>query len=503
MTKNVELNQEMEASLLSLREEVKNKVMERNYDSAREQVREMEQLLEANDDLHTDTQLLSMAALAKFYKRVSNYDKAASYSQQALNMIKKVNETHTETIIDSHLEYAALEREYSNYAEARKLLATLLNFLESNDIKDAFPYGMTYSSLGKVFLDEDAIENGINQLKQAVDYFREAVSETHQVLTQTIHLLSDAYIRNENYNQALSLYQDVLKNHQGKEDRVQEGKTLLKMGEIYFYIDLKKARRTITKAMKIFEEIYDDNHLDIAQGNLMLGELDENMGAFPRAINYYKRALDQFNAFYEENHFMCVYAYSKIGTLSIKANELMEAKNYLEKGLALSKDFANIRLQFLHALGEIYSNEKRYKEAYSAFAEFLEILEKDGRKKSKGYADTLTMMAFNEQDQERLDHACKFYADALAVYEQLKPVPPEETGLTNMRLAHCYEIKQDKNLVKAESHYEKGYKLIEKTRNHDIQVDALSGIIDFFTRYPNPKKRKKYEDKFVKLQTAK
>jgi len=488
---------------IALREELKKYIYVENYEKAKGLVTQIEtKIVEFLNEKDINEKFLILNILAKYYRKIKNYDKSANYSRQAIRIAKQVNKDHMKVIVDTFLNYAALEREYGQPSNARIELANLLALLDKNNYRDDFSYGLIFSSLGKVALDEENMESGLKQLEKALSYFQKSVPQSHPVIAQTIHTLSDVYIQVENYHKALELQQQLLEVYQKQEDSVQEGQQLLKIGEIYFYIDLKKARRIITKAIKLFEKNYEGKHVDIAKANLMLAELDESMLNLPRAITYYKRALEQLQGFYSESHFLVVYAYSKIGTISIKANELEQAKAYLERGLDLSEDFPKIRLQFLYALGKIYSGEKQYTLAFDVFQEFLERLDKEGRKKSLAYGNTLQAIAFNYLEQEKVDDACTYYEQALEIYEEVANCK-EEKGLTFIRLAYCYENKQEKDLDKAEQFYAKGFKLIERARNKDLLEEALAGVIDFFTRNDNPKKRRIYEDKFVKLQTSK
>ncbi|UJL46701.1 tetratricopeptide repeat protein [Virgibacillus sp. NKC19-16] len=344
-------SQEVEEHLLSLGEQIKAHVNGKGYELAWEQVEELEEILDSDEKIDEEVQFLSLRMMAKFYHTVKNYDKTKNYSKRALH-IKEMDKTHTELVIDTYLDYAGLEREHGQFSNARKLLKELLGLLESTDWQDAYYYGLVYRSLGMVEVDEGDDESALRNLEKALTYFRESVAEENSIIGQTVYAISDIYIRLEDYDQALHLHQQLLETYQQIGDKVSEGKSLLKIGEVYFYIDAKKSRRTITQAVKLFGEVYEDKHIDIAKGNLLLGELDETMGGIPRALKYYKRSLEQMDRFYSESHFLTVYAYSKIGTLSITVNEWDHAEEYLEKGLALSDPFPKMRRQFLHALGE-------------------------------------------------------------------------------------------------------------------------------------------------------
>ncbi|WP_339229679.1 tetratricopeptide repeat protein [Oceanobacillus sp. FSL K6-2867] len=502
MITNLELDRQQTDGMLSLCMKVREQIIKDSTSGIKEKIKEMEGLLESKGEYSTRERFFMLSTMAKYYRKASNYDKGGNYSRQAIRLSKEIEDNYIELVIDTYLDYAALESDYGQLSNARIELAKLLALLDSKNYQDAYAYGAIFSRLGKVALAEENMESGLTQLEKALSYFHKAVPFTHPIIAQTIDILSDAYINMENYTKALECHQQLLKAYQEEKDKEAEARTLLKIGEIQFYMDLKQARKTLTQAIKHMDELYKGNHLDIAKAILMLAEIDENMGSFPRAINYYKQALGQLTTFYDDTHFMIVYIYSKIGTISMKIFKLNEAKKYLEKGLKLATAFPRIRQQYLYALGKIYSDEKSYDKAFKMFKEFLERLEQEGRKKSIAYGNTLQAIAFNYLQQEKIEDAFSYYNEALAIYETL-PNCKEEKGLTLIRLAYCYENKEEKNVNKAESCYEKGFKIIGKVHQPELFEEALAGIIEFFTRNHNPHKLRIYEDKFVKLQTRK
>ncbi|RKQ37235.1 tetratricopeptide repeat protein [Oceanobacillus halophilus] len=502
MTSKLEPVQEQLNDSFTFYREIREQIIDGNTEKIKETIKEIEEQLNSGVEFSSDKRFFMLSTVAKHFQKVSNYDKAGNYGRQAIRLSKKVSTEFIEVIIDTYLDYASLEREYGQLSNARMELAKLLAFLDTIDYKEPYAYGVIFSNLGKIALDEENMESGLTQLEKSLNYFKKAVSETHPIISSSIKTLSDAYIQVEHYHKAVELYQELLENYREAKHKVAEARTMLRLGEIHFYIDLKEARKIITNAIKLMSEIYKGNHLDIANAILMLAEIDENMSNFPRAINYYKQALQQLTHFYDETHFLVVYVYSKIGTISIKTFKLNQAKEYLEKGLDLSTQFPKIRMQFLYALGKIYSDEKAYDEAFEVFKEFLQRLEQDGRKKSIAYGNTLQAIAFNYLEQELMEEALVYYRNALGIYESLSNCK-EEMGLTYIRLAYCYENIEDKDHQQAESNYEKGFKIIEKSRNQELLEEALAGIIDFFTRNENAKKRRLYEDKFVKLQSQK
>ena len=313
--------------------------------------------------------------------------------------------------------------------------------------------------------------------------------------------MSNAYIELEKYDQALSLYENILNKKIDAEDKFGEALILLRIGEIDYYKDLKQARSNIMKALNIFQELGEQAQKYILKAYLMLGEIDENIANYPRAINYYKKACQVIEKQDRHNQAMIVFIYSKIGMISIKMNELDKAKLYLEKGLPISESFANIRMQFLYGLGKIYSLEKKYEQAFQMYTKFLQGLEQTGHKVSKSYADTLQALAFNFLQQKQFETALNYYEQARIIYNQLMSTScREEKGLTYMRIGYCYENLVRPDLKKAEQFYEQGFEILSKVKSVELLEEGLAALIDFYRRYKKRNKQKIYEDKLVKLQ---
>ena len=485
--------------LLSLREEIKNHGIAQD-EKVKEAVLELEAHMDTVEELDINDKFLIFAALAKYFRTMNHYDKCGSYSRKGINLAKRIDEAHTGVLIDTYLDYAGLERDYGQLADARILLAKLLQLLETKKWADPSAFALTYSNLGKVYLDEENTQLGIFQLEKALDYFRKSSAATDPIIIETIQAITDASIQMESYDRALSLNQELLKIQQRENDRLSEAKTLMKIGEIYYYIDLRKAKVTITEALHLFKTEYEEKHLDIAKAYLMLAELEENVGEFTEAISCYQKSLFQLVDIYKADHFLIVYNYSKLGSLSLQINEQGMAKDYLEKGLSLANDFPKIRLQFLMGLGKVYSNLEMHEAAISMYQEFLQFLEKDKRKKTKGYADTLQAIAFNFMKVNNLEDAVDYYLEALDGYGKLTRNCDSEKGLIHIRLAHCFENKQD--IDEAMFHMEKGISLLEKNRDQHLLNEFLQEAIDFFNRYGSEEKRSEYEAKYAQLQAV-
>lgn len=443
----------------------------------------------------SDERLLHLYVLAKCYRIMKNYDKVAKYSQEAIRLAKH-GKHDMDTIIAIYLNDAAFKREYGQFSNARIQLAHLLALLDKKQYPSDYSYGLVYRDLGKIALDEGNVDAGLSQLQKALSYFQKSVSVEHPIIAKTIHALSKVYIQMERYPHALEYELELLKIYETRQDPVQVGQQLLVIGEVYFYIDLKKARQTIMKALQLLVQ-NDHEHPDIAKANLMLAEMDENMHYFPRAITYYKRALEQVKMNSEQREFLLVYMYAKIGTISLKINELGQAKVYLEKGLTLSEPFPKIKMQFLFALGKLYSKEKQYGKAEQVYQEFMVRLEQTGKKHSLAYGKTLEAIGKNYVEQSKFDTAIVYYEQALETYTSIPNCKEEKIAIL-VCIAFCYENKQE--LDQAEGYFEKALQSAERSYHKAWMKKTLAKFIDFYKRTNQWNKLRKYEKRFAKLQ---
>jgi tetratricopeptide (TPR) repeat protein len=488
------MNQE---NLIALIHQLRNLVQE---DRQKTIVRKIEHYV-SDRSIDINLKFQAQSVLGSYFKSIRNYDRSAGYFRDALNSVFLIDDAHANVIIQTYLEYIALETEYKQYKKARIYSANLLNWLDRHSPEDFIAYGLTYKALGKLFFEEENYPGGIAQLEKALDYFRKKLPEEHPIFIELIQVMSNAYIELEKYDQALSLYENILNKKIDAEDKFGEALILLRIGEIDYYKDLKQARSNIMKALNIFQELGEQVQKYILKAYLMLGEIDENIANYPRAINYYKKACQVIEKQDRHNQAMIVFIYSKIGMISIKMNELDKAKLYLEKGLPISESFANIRMQFLYGLGKIYSLEKKYEQAFQMYTKFLQGLEQTGHKVSKSYADTLQALAFNFLQQKQFETALNYYEQARIIYNQLMSTScREEKGLTYMRIGYCYENLVRPDLKKAEQFYEQGFEILSKVKSVELLEEGLAALIDFYRRYKKRNKQKIYEDKLVKLQ---
>jgi len=382
-------------------------------------------------DMNKEDKLKLLLRLIKYYRMINDYNKSSKYFHEAISISKigKNTHEHIELLIDIYLEFAGLERRYKKFTQARIVLANLLKMLDSLNWEDPFSLGLVYDNLAKVNIEDENFAAGISQFKEALDCFKQSVDKTHPQIIQTIQLMSKSFIQMEEYEEALKLHQHLQHIYKEKGNSLYEAKVLLDIGEIYFYIDLRKAQKKINHALSLLKE-QPKKEMDIVRAYLMLAEIDENTRNYNSAIINYKLSLERLVHIYKNKHFMIVFVYLKLGNLLIEVNRLNEASEYLDQGLKLASDFEQLRPQFYSTLGKVYTRLEAYEKANDYYTYFLSELEAqyEGRK-TKEYARVLQIIAYNCLKQHHTKEALKYYNQARNIFMPIESLSLEQKGL--------------------------------------------------------------------------
>lgn len=404
---------------LTLVEYIKDKTRAGQVDVLKDSVQQLEECFHQIDQLTINEKLIILSSLIAYFHEVSNYNKSVDYARQAVSLAKKAADINVDVLIDIYFKYSAVEQEYGQYAQARILLAQLLQVLETNNWEDKSIYGHLYYNLGKINIAEENFEAGIRQLEKALGLLKESVAHSNLLINKTVNLMAETYIKIKEFDKGIELYTKLLKAYKDAEEKELEVKTLLNIGEVYYYIDLMKAKKTVEQALEQLQHEY-NNHHDKLRAIMMLAEIEENTGKFQNAVSYYQRSLNQLKNIHGQTRPMSAFIHSKIATLLFNNNELEQAKDYLEQGLKLTSDFPQMKLQIYSVLGKIYTAERRLNKANEYLQCLLdELAAHNNGKKAKGYGRVLQLMAYNFLDENNIEDALTCYQESIEIFEQI------------------------------------------------------------------------------------
>lgn len=275
---------------------------------------------------------------------------------------------------------------------------------------------------------------------------------------------------------------------------------LILLGNFAFMCDYKLARRIMSDAVKQIENEESFDRIKAARAYLVLGEAEENLEKFVRAIKYYKQGLTYFQNEKELDRQMILFLNYKLGALHSLINKTDEAIVHLQNTIDLANDKnIEIKLNSLVSIAKMYGHKDEYGKAFTYLQEALPMLEGSTLANKRVHAEAFTEMAYNYFAQSQMDQAFPFYEKAISIHEKLPNYSVRELGMIYMQYAYCLEHKAKPDHLLAGSNYEKGIEQLEKANDPELLENALADIIAFFDRTGNQKQKRIYENKVVKL----
>ncbi|WP_176555787.1 tetratricopeptide repeat protein [Virgibacillus ndiopensis] len=327
--------------------------------------------------------------------------------------------------------------------------------------------------------------------------FREKYNDSKDFIQVLLLIEAISHAEIGEYRAAAEIIQKLY-----SETNTEESSKLVMLGELAFMSDYKLARRIMSNAVKQMEEEQESDRIRLARGYLVLGEIEEKLEKFVRAIKYYKVGLTYFQEDDQRDKYMILYLHFKIGMLYSTKNDQTQAIDYLEKTIELADENPEMKINSYVSLAKIYGSKDDNETAFPYLKEALAMLEVSTLTKTLIHAETLTEMAFYYFDQSKLDEAIPYYTKAITIYNQLKETSARKLGMIYMQYAYSLEHKEKSDKQRASKNYENAIVLLEKTNDRELLENALADVISFFDATNNAKKKRHYENKFVKMTTA-
>ncbi|RYG71525.1 tetratricopeptide repeat protein [Lentibacillus lipolyticus] len=272
------------------------------------------------------------------------------------------------------------------------------------------------------------------------------------------------------------------------------------LGELAFMCDFKLARRILSNAVKQMEQDGQADRLKVARGYLVLAEAEENLEKYVRAIKYFKKGLSYFQEDDRKDQYMILYLHFKIGMMYAMKNDTEESLAYHSKVIDMAGDEnTGLKISSLVTIAKTYGSNDENEKAYPYLEEALELLQGSDQEQTLTHAEALTEMAFHHFNQSAYDQAVPYYEEAVAIYENLPQTSHRKLGMIYMQYAYCLEHMEQNNNRQAANIYEKAVDRLEKTKDRELLENAIGDVIAFFDRTGNDKKKRQFENRFVKM----
>ncbi|PXF61083.1 MAG: hypothetical protein C4B59_05865 [Candidatus Methanogaster sp.] len=181
---------------------------------------------------------------------------------------------------------------------------------------------------------------------------------------------NNAYERSE-FRESIEYHEQALTIAREIGDRGDECNRLGNLGRAYYALgEIRKAIEYHKQALAIAREVGDRR--GEGEALLRLGESNMVFGDWDKSLQFFNDALEIFETMESLTSRGEVLSY--IGELQIKSGEWEDARENLEKSLELSDRTTPVgKIDALMNLGELFSVEDRYEDAFSSFKEALRI----------------------------------------------------------------------------------------------------------------------------------
>ncbi len=184
-------------------------------------------------------------------------------------------------------------------------------------------------------------------LRDYSNYF----SEIHMNVAKTFLVIGDVYGVIGEYKKAkemlkksLCIYDKSLLDHQHqKEKRSAQSpikvRTLAMLGNVYCSLGkYDKALELLEKSLKMYEDLFPDQHFDIAAILVLLGNTHINLGEYEKGVTLLERGTTIYKKNLPEDHLDLVWASVYLGNAYEKFGDMLQAQKVLERSLKIYKE---------------------------------------------------------------------------------------------------------------------------------------------------------------------
>ena len=295
-------------------------------------------------------------------------------------------------------------------------------------------------------------------------------------------LLTQALDKNYLDNlQSDSLIMIAVEYYKQEGDKLKAGKAYFYYGKVMLLKDrLSDAMQAYLKASSLLEETRDYK----VQGMIWeyIGYLNSAQGLYENSIDNFKHSIRYYELASDRRRIL--YGYRNMARCYFSLHHNDSAGWYAEKGLVLSDTISGMKASFLHLLGLIANNEKRYPQAIEYFSKAMELCDDFNDK----YRYSLSLgRVYSEVGQKKKAEDC--FVSCI-----------NATNIFVSSGAYCYLAdmnKKDGNYLKAFLYKEKSDSLLEVVRNAELQKQLL----DLQKKYENDKLV--LENKQIRLENEK
>ena len=256
-----------------------------------------------------------------------------------------------------------------------------------------------------------------------------------------------------------------------------KGKVLNMRGQVYNRLgEYKQAKELHENALMLYEEIFGEDHADVATSYGNLASVYNHLGEYNQAKEFHEKALTIRKTIFGEDHADVATSYSDLALVYNRLGEYNQAKELTENALTIRKkifgeDHADVATSYSN-LASVYNHLGEYNQAKELQEKALTILKKIFGEDHADVATSYNNLAFVYNRLGKYNQAKELHERALTILKMIFGEDHANVATSYSNLASVYERLGEYN--QAKDLHEKALKIRRKTFGEDHAEVATS-----------------------------
>jgi CHAT domain-containing protein len=286
----------------------------------------------------------------------------------------------------------------------------------------------------EVHSPEKTAKTGRYEIK--IEALREATSEDkYRVAAESIYREAEQLEKGtlEAKRKSAEKYHEVLELYRRAGDRKREAETLIKIGEVYYFLgEPQKALEKFNQALPMCREVGDHKDEAITLGNI--GAVYASLGEMQKALEKYNEALPILRAIGDRRQEAITL--NNIGSVYRLLGEMQKALEKLNESLPIIREVGDRRGEAvtLNSVGTVYQSLGEMQKALEKYNESLPISRAIGDRRGEAY--TLGNIGAVYRDLGEMQKALEKLNESLPIIREVGDRSGEAITLGNIGLVY-------------------------------------------------------------------
>lgn len=323
-----------------------------------------------------------------------------------------------------------------------------------------------------------------NQYKEALEIYQQVLAIRQEFgdrkgLAETRRAIGEVYTSLAQYSLALQFFEQSVAICQELADKVCLGKTIYEIGKVYSYKgEYSKALEILQRSLGIYQEIND--RVGVAKTLNIIGIVYRNLSQYSQAIKFYQQSLAISQEVNDKPGI--ARTLNNIGIVYTALGENSQALDFHRQALAVNRQLNDQSGEGynLHNIGWAYEQLGEYSKALEFYQRALVIRRKLNERSSM--ARTLSQIGSIYQKLTQYPQALEMLKKALSISQELEEKP--WVGGTLYRIGSVYQGLNQ--FPQALDSYQKALAIIKEVGHRQIERLILSNIGEVLVKENQP-----------------